>query len=111
MSNSPPTLRAGSSMVTLVPAGKPKAALIWSSVMPSAIKVVSGVTMVEPAGAMSLPTKGSWVSVLVPPVTTRVDAQVAANLKKPVESVVVMASPASDAPFPLASQTTVAPLM
>ena len=102
--------RAGSVVVSAVPAGRPALVLTCASVMPCDSKVVKGEITVAPAGARSLPRKGSPVSMLVPPLAIRAAVQPAPKVNRPVVSVLTVTSPASARPLALLSQTTVAPL-
>ena len=72
--------------------------------------VVSGVTTVEPSGALSVPVKASPVEMSVPPVMIRVPWG-SCSVKLPSALVVAEASPASKTPLPLASANTKAPAM
>ena len=69
-------------------------------------RVVSGVTTVEPSGALSVPA----VETSVPPVMIRVP-WASCRVKVPSALVVAEASPASYVPLPLASANTKAPAM
>ena len=72
--------------------------------------VVIGVMTPDPAGALSVPTKGSPVEISIPPrETSGTSGSNNALLKAPSLSVVMTISPLSRSPFPFASPNTVAP--
>ena len=92
-------------------AGRPSAAITRSWVMPATSRVVNGMTIVAPAGAFNTPLNASLVSMSMPPRAVRPAAQPgAAKVNLPLASVVTVSSPASAAPLPLLSHSTVAPL-
>jgi len=72
--------------------------------------VVSGLTTVEPSGALRIPSKGLFVERSVPP--EAITAPCApSNTKLPEASVVALASPSLHLPSPSASAKTEASLM
>ncbi|NBT06791.1 MAG: hypothetical protein EBS54_08815 [Betaproteobacteria bacterium] len=72
--------------------------------------MVSGLTIVAPAGALSTVVCGKLVEVSVPPVATKFP-MAPVSLKLPSPSEVVLISPGSSTPSPSASANTVALLM
>ncbi|MGY4344896.1 hypothetical protein ACVWXM_001360 [Bradyrhizobium sp. GM7.3] len=74
------------------------------------MRVVSGVTTVEPSGAFSVPEKASPVETSVPPVMIRVPTGLC-SVKLPSALVIAEASPSSNTPLPFLSANTKAPAM
>ncbi|MGY4330828.1 hypothetical protein ACVWWG_005245 [Bradyrhizobium sp. LB7.2] len=101
-------------MVVSMPKAAATCAVAWAVVTsPTAravIKVVSGVTTVEPSGAFRVPVKASPVETSMPPVMIRVPWALW-SVKLPSALVVAEASLASKIPLPLASANTKAPAM